>query len=552
MYVTNSTVNVLYFSSVATSNSSRAQFGAINMRPTALLLLARSVVSATVTATIQTTKIVSTIPAAFASFGWEMDGMIGLLSTMADPRFAATAKHLAPAIIRVGGITGDWVRYVNLTGEATDTSYASTRNAELSGYWPTSEGNLSLAMFKTLYDFVAAADLKMLFMLNELHGRNCQLPTPGCPACDHAWCEGAWDTSNVRDFLQTLHDAGMVGGEGPLYAFELGNELISHLDPITNVEDIVEAAGIIQSIWSDVPVSKRPGLYAPSTDVCSSPAQLEIMRNITNVSGVSGFTFHGYPGQSGTGSNNLTSLLLNSTWLRQGIMTGSDAVGCISAWDAGPRAAGLELLLTESSSSWAVNLPPPAQNSFLHTFFTVAELGQYSMTGVGLVARWAFSEGSPFATIRKNDAADRFDVAADYWIILAQKATSGSGVLAASVPDDSGVLVYAVCGVAGAGAVTVSAVNPGASPVTLSLVTGDGSRIAQAPRTEWVFTAPSGNLSSLAPSLNGGPPLVMNDDASLPSAFAPATVMAGGADIVLPPFSASYFTLTNANAAACL
>lgn len=508
---------------------------------------------ASTTVTIQTTQTVSTIPTKFASFGWEMDGMLGLLSTMADPRFAATAKHLAPAVIRVGGITGDWVRYVNLSGELDVSAPPAQYTHTLGGYWPTQETNLSLAMFTTLYDFMTAADLKLLFMLNELHGRDCQLPTPGCPSCDHAWCEGAWDTSNVRAFLQTLHDAGMVGGSGPLYAFELGNELVSHLPATTNVEDILEAASIIQSIWSDTPSAQRPGLYAPSTDACSSSAQLDVMRNISNQTGVAGFTFHGYPGQSGTGSNNLTALLLNSTWLRDGIFTGSDAVACIDAWNAGPRAAGLELLLTESSSSWAWNLPPPAQNSFLHTFFTVAELGQYATTGVGLVARWAFSEGSPFATIRKNDAEDRFDVAADFWIILVQKAASGSGVLAASVPDDAGVLVYAVCGAAGAGSVTVSAVNPGASPVPLTLVTADGgSIIAQAPRTEWIFTAPNGNLSSLAPSLNGGPPLVMNNDASLPAEFAPAEVGAGGADIILPPFSASYFMLTGANAAACV
>ena len=53
-------------------------------------------------------------------------------------------------------------------------------------------------------------------------------------------------------------------------------------------------------------------------------------------------------------------------------------------------------------SSWNATLPPPAQNSFLNGFFSIAEWGQYARTGVRLLARWAFSEHSPFATIFNN------------------------------------------------------------------------------------------------------------------------------------------------------
>ena len=74
----------------------------------AIAFLSALVVGATsTTVTIDVSHTIATIPPTFASFGWEMDGMISLLSAMADPRFAATAKHLSPAIIRVGGITGD-------------------------------------------------------------------------------------------------------------------------------------------------------------------------------------------------------------------------------------------------------------------------------------------------------------------------------------------------------------------------------------------------------------------------------------------------------------
>jgi hypothetical protein len=143
-----------------------------------------------------------------------------------------------------------------------------------------------------------------------------------------------------------------------------------------------------------------------------------------------------YPGGDGTGSNSLLNLLLNATWLQQGIMTGSDAQACIDTWQTGPQSKGLELYVTvrtkggvwegrggqeeegevgdgspscalhhpatrppppppppaslspftapaspcclqESSASWSWQLPPPAQNTFLHGFFTLSAMGQY-------------------------------------------------------------------------------------------------------------------------------------------------------------------------------
>jgi len=138
----------------------------------------------------------------------------------------AAASHLAPAVIRVGGITADWVKYTD------DGGRQPLRHGVQSGStgWPTEERNLTMSTFMVLYDFMAAANLSLLFDLNELHGRNCHTPKPECPAnpgCQ-AWCSGTWDMSNVRSFLQALHDKELVGEGSPLYAFEVGNELIGH------------------------------------------------------------------------------------------------------------------------------------------------------------------------------------------------------------------------------------------------------------------------------------------------------------------------------------
>ena len=121
---------------------------------------------------------------------------------MSDPRFVAAFSHLAPAVIRVGGITADWAYYEGFHAEpatsdhsrhpsrlvgrdeadmarskrTTDDTTAlinstrSTARVRTRGYWPTSEFNLTFATFMQLHDFAAASGLSLMFDLNELHG----------------------------------------------------------------------------------------------------------------------------------------------------------------------------------------------------------------------------------------------------------------------------------------------------------------------------------------------------------------------------------------------
>lgn len=115
---------------------------------------------------------------------------------MSDPRFVTAFSHLAPAVIRVGGITADWAYYegfdqphhparivdrdeedtarskrvITLTRSARSTARVRTR-----GYWPTSEFNLTFATFMQLHDFAAASGLSLMFDLNELHGERANL-----------------------------------------------------------------------------------------------------------------------------------------------------------------------------------------------------------------------------------------------------------------------------------------------------------------------------------------------------------------------------------------
>jgi len=289
-------------------------------------------------------------------------------------------------------------------------------------------------------------------------------------------------------------------------------------------------------------------VYAPSTDACWSSEQLGIMNSI--VGAAAGYTYHAYPGGNGTGPSALPLLLLNSTWLRTGIMTGSDSNTCIAQWVAGPRADGLVLWVTESSSSWSWQLPPPAQNSFLHGFYTLAALGQYASTGVGLLARWSFEEGSPFALIRYNDTRSGWDVAADYFLLVTHLATVGQGVLAVE-SEDPDVLVYAHCAKGpnvkpGSGAVTLLVVNPTPNSYEVSVA----GAVATVPRLEYQFTA--NNFSDYTPILNGDSsnPLRINLNGTQPS-MAPKSVTSEDT-ISVNPYSQSFFVLQAAGAPACL
>lgn len=486
----------------------------------------------------------ATVSDTFApTFGWEMFVMMSYLDQMNDTRYQRAASYLTGSVVRVGGITADWVYYdLAASTNAEHTPVQTSVVPRLGGYWPTAEKNLTFSQFRTLVDFFNATGMRLLFDLNELHGRNCQTVNPITNGSD--WCVGEWDTSNVRAFLQAVHDAGLYGPGSPLIGFELGNELITHLDPRNNTQDIITLAGIISSVWAG---ETPPPLYAPSTDACYTNDTRDIMVNITGA--VAGFTYHAYPGGGGT-KPPLLALLTNSTWLRTGIMTGSLSSTCIGWWDSYTRPSGMQLWVTESSSSWNWQLPPPAQNAVLHLAFTLAELGQYALTGVGAVARWAFSEPSPFGAIVYNNT--QWDAAADYFLLVAYKNVVGRVVLTAN--DGGGdALVYAHCGQASNGSVVVLAVNPTASALAVSLTDAtSGASIAPTPRTEWVFTAPGGNLNSTTPVLNGNEaaPLRLLPDGSMP-AMPGAYVPAGGAGITLPPLSQSLLLLTAANAPAC-
>lgn len=241
----------------------------------------------------------------YIAHGWEMWQMFNYLDKMSDPRYINAAKSLAGSLVRVGGITCDWTLYAGFEAgapqdlvqplplSATGSLVPRGLDRSRAGFWPSAPQNFTLASFETLLGFFNASGLSLLFDLNEFLGRDCHTNKTGpCSYNCDEWCTGSWDTSNVRVFLQWIHDHKLVGFgpdfASPLIGFELGNELVTHLAPDANIADIAALAAIVAEIWADAP--SLPPIYAPSTDSCSDVSAAAIMQAAAGE--IAGFSYH--------------------------------------------------------------------------------------------------------------------------------------------------------------------------------------------------------------------------------------------------------------------
>ena len=96
------------------------------------------------------------------------------------------------------------------------------------------------------------------------------------------------------------------------------------------------------------------------------------------------------------------------------------------------------------------------------------------------------------------------------------------------------------------------AANPSNQSASLVILGQGQTAIPTTPRLEYVLTAAGNNLSTTTPVLNGGLPLRINEDGSLPL-LPPVWVPSGGLQaLVLPPLSQAFFVLLGAGSGACM
>ena len=367
---------------------------------------------------------VGTVAASFVAHGWEPWMATQAFHLFDDPALTTAFGHLRGQTVRFGGITADWLDYVADPAVSPPCLWGRQGRAPFTpgGSCPFSTGSLD-----ALLHFLENAGVGLLFDLNVLVGRNCTQPEPRKPdaiAASHGvpneWCgdhPAPWNTSSVRVLLEHIHGSRNRAGAltpGRFVGFELGNELFlpKHITPETAAGDIATAADLLKSVWagggsssarssaagpagSPLPLPPPPRLYATGTNDCQHRNNSDTMAVLATLGMRSGFSFHSYPGNAQTSWNksDLTSFLLNASWLRHEIL--SRTAPCLRAWNSGPRAAGVLAAVTEAAAMCGFStIPPgaPTTRSFIHGFFSVAQLGQYAREGLALVARWGIPQ----------------------------------------------------------------------------------------------------------------------------------------------------------------
>ena len=581
-------------------------------------LLAADASATAATASSNTTEFqwrlgarISTTPSTFLSHGWESFQATCAIPLFNNNAFAATISHLAGQTIRVGGISADFMHYIKSANVSAPCEFSVHQP-----FTNTGQCMFSTGAFDALLTGLRRAGVSMLFDLNELIGRNCtqavephihrepnyDMMSSPKPDHQHQYCGDSplpWDTEPLRMLLTHVRDATAVGeaatatatatataasaslsagggggsSSGKLVGFELGNELFApkHLPRDVAVSDIGQLGALFREIWSDPSqYGHIPPLYATGTNDCSSNNNSDILAAVESLDlPVRGFSFHNYPGNRQTWWNksDLASYLLNTSWLRTETLR--PVQPCLSAWNAGPRDRNVPAFVTEGAAMCGGSFESgaPTTTSFIHGFFSVAQLGQYARAGIGMIARWGIPDllgtsGLPTPYATWTPAL----VAHDYWFYILYNTTMGAGVIdtgevlamenddaemnqirnnnqrqqnqnqnqnqngnngnrrdgrSATVASASSslALVYAHCatpafGGSRNGSVTLMAANPTASPVILDIT---GQQHPTLPRLEYVLTPPKGNLSAHAPLLNArSPALVLNPSGALP------------------------------------
>ena len=415
---------------------------------------------------------------------------------------------------------------------------------------------------KALLEFVSAIKLDLVFDLNELHGRNCQLNSSCHPNCT---CTGPWDSSNAKELLQWFH-SDYSERDSKVYGFELGNELTRshHITMEENVEDVQHLGKMVNAVWPPTARQPRRFLVAPSTDACDETAW-QFIHGTANTLGA--FSYHSYPAQD---CRNYNAQMLNATWLRTGLIqrdAHANSTGCIQAWQARSAAhKALQLWLTETNACYSLPMNKssgkPIDNpsgvgfmgSFLNGFWYVASLGQYAESGVTMHGRWSLIGGSGFGIVNAvwtgpHGKSLEWVASPDFWVAVLHKkligqarVLSSTSEVRSSLSNSAAIpLVYTYCKQT---SLVVMYAHPGGQPATIRVGAGMAARDA------WVLTAPGGDLNATAPCLNGREvPLKLGPKGDLPNMDSVRVTGNAADQWSVPAFSLGFATFSGSGAA---
>lgn len=517
-----------------------------------------SMAHAYVRVAVHTDRALFTTAKEYVSFNIDACQWRGL--DLTDDTLVALAAAFSPAHLRVGGTQQDYDVYAVGTYENFSCEHdilppmtvqplpdlclyllcfsTSVRASPQDYRCKTVSGD----QFSGLLRFATAANLTLVFGLNDMFGRPTKSKSAGNAGHEEGMCNETHgcpprNQSNLEAFLQWTKENHP---EAPIYAWELGNELNTVLNDRegarTQAGDFVALAALRDQLWPHV------RLIGPDTHSSAefSDKGLSWFEGYVEASKghVDAYTFHMYSMGNGKklDPSKLAASFLNATALDKSGRGGQVLADILHRQHTpGALWAGETASANNGGQSGITD-------TFIDGFWYIDQLGSLPTVNVSVFQRQVFAgSGYPLVSISKGPAPS-YMVLPDYWVGLLFKQLMGDRVLQVHSPTES-VRAYAHCG--RDGGVAIAWLNIGSSAAEVEFGLGGKGRI-------WTLTAgqmiPSGvnPLQSKETLLNGE--LLQLKGKRVPELK--GKLLQGDSPIMLPATSYGYVTFS-ADAAGC-
>lgn len=422
--------------------------------------------------------------------------------------------------IRLGGSLQDKVIYD--VGQLEQPCLPFVKNDSM--MFGFSDGCLPMSRWDALNAFFNKTGAVVAFGLNELNGK--RLMSDGTT-------EGAWNSSNARDFIQYTVDHGYK-----IKAWELGNEL-SGRGIRTNVSvqqyaaDVIELHGILDEIYQDY--EEKPLLVAPDGSSFVADWFKEFLQ-LTGLNIVNVVTHHFYNLGAGNDTD-LVEKILNPSYLSQEAATFKGLQDVLQNYGSWSNA-----WVGESGGAYnsGQNL---VTNAFVMSFWYLHELGMAAVFNTKSFCRQSLIGGN-YGILNTTT----FVPNPDYYSALLWHRLMGTHVLATNSTGTEYLSAYAHS-TKNATGITLLLINFSKdTSISVQVSTGSGTYTDGNSRLEYHLTAKDGNIQSQTMLLNGNI-LEITPDGEIPS-LPPVKVPTNGS-INVDPLSIAFVQLPYVQFTAC-
>ena len=490
--------------------------------------------SAAVSFSVDVQKAFHTVDEKYVCYNIDTGSLFNGMN-FSDVKFRTLVSQLAPSIIRIGGTAVDASYYFPdtpyLVGEINDC--ASCGNGASA---------IGKEMLTTVFDFIAATDMSLLW---DLNGEMARVGT------------GPWlpnfNFTPMADFLESMY-SGKVD-----YAYSVGNEPdLWHTNKVS-VTQLAHDAVTLKTALANYNIGKD--VYGSSFARISTDDASTYLP-IAAAGGVRGYTVHNYP-FGGHDCN--VSAYLEKTKVTKNLAGDLSSVAAIAATVAPDMLLVLEEV-AGSSGGGCNNVTDRfvAGFAWLPTLATVGASG-FDRVHRQDIAGWSFAFGmSNYMLVGPpgwvNGSHSTLTPHPDYYTTLLWRQLIAQKVLTTTLNGEADYFFASTwCATARApygnsGSVVVAFTNAASTSLTVSLP----SQLSSAQSTVFLLTArsqPSSDFASLQEdtAFLNGVLLTVDDNGNLPSYPFIGVTANPSATVTLPPYSYGFyvFDTTAADVPAC-